>query len=51
MIQNINKNGILKHFDILFESLTKICQRSELKSAHFGSAFASFLYNYSISCI
>jgi len=49
MIQNTNKNGIIKNFDIIFIALKAISKRKELKSANYLTAFAVFLFNVSIT--
>lgn len=51
LIQNSNKGGVLKNADIIFQSLIEINKRSELKSANYLSAYASFLYNFSIAVV
>lgn len=42
---------MLKNADIIFQSLIEINKRSELKSANYLSAYASFLYNFSIAVV
>lgn len=41
----------MKNADIIFQSLIEINKRSELKSANYLSAYASFLYNFSIAVV
>jgi hypothetical protein len=51
LIQNANKGGILKHADIIFGALIQINKRANLRNASYLSAYASFLFNFSIACI
>ena len=49
MIQNTNKNGIVKHADIIFSSVDNFSQKTELKNKGLLAAVASFLFNFSVS--
>ena len=49
MIQNTNKNGIVKHADIVFSSVENFSARSELQNKGLLAAVASFLFNFSVS--
>jgi len=42
---------MLKHADIVFQALNVISKRAELKSGHYLSAFASLLFNFSVTFI
>lgn len=49
MIQNTNKNGIVKHADIVFSSLENFSKRGELQNKNLLAAVAGFLFNFSVS--
>lgn len=42
---------MIKHADIVLTSLIHITKRSNFRNSGYLSAFASFLYNFSIACI
>ncbi len=50
MIQNTNKNGIIKCGDLLFSAIDKFSKKSELKNKSFLlAAVAGFLFNFSVT--
>ena len=49
MIQNTNKNGIVKHADIIFSSVENFSKRSDLQNKGLLAAIAGFLFNFSVS--
>ena len=49
MIQNTNKNGIVKHADIVFSSVEAFSLRTDLQNKGLLAAVASFLFNFSVS--
>lgn len=49
MIQNTNKNGVVKHARILFDSILKFSERTELQSKGLLGAVAGFLFNFSVT--
>lgn len=51
MLQNTNKNGILKHADIIFSSVLNFSQKKELQNKNLLAAIAGFIYNLSISFV
>jgi hypothetical protein len=50
LIQNANKNSMLKHASIVFQSL-KVVSQKELNSSSYLSAFTSLLFNFSVTFI
>ena len=42
---------MLRHADIVFNSMLSISKRGNLKNANFLATMASFLYNFSIACV
>lgn len=42
---------MIKNAEIIFLSLAEISKRGDLKSANYMSAYAAFLYNFSIAFI
>jgi hypothetical protein len=51
MLQNTNKNGILKHADIIFSSVLNFSQKKELQNKNLLAAISGFIYNLSISFV
>lgn len=49
MIQNTNKNGIVKCIDILFNSVENFSKRTDLKNKNLLSAIAGFMFNFSVT--
>lgn len=49
MIQNTNKNGIVKCGDMLFNSIENFSKRSELKNKNLLAAVAGFMFNFSVT--
>lgn len=49
MIQNTNKNGIVKCGDLLFNSIDNFSKRVELKNKNLLTAVAGFLFNFSVT--
>lgn len=49
MIQNTNKNGIVKCGDLLFSAIDKFSKKSELKNKSLLAAVAGFLFNFSVT--
>ena len=49
MIQSTNKNGLLKHADMVFNSVENFSNKYQLKSKNLISVFAGFMFNYSVT--
>lgn len=48
MIQNTNKNGLIKHGDIVFSSVENFSNKRQVTNKNLEAAIAGFLFNYSV---
>lgn len=48
MIQNTNKNGMIKHGDLVFGSVENFTKKIKITNKNLESAFAGFMFNYSV---
>ena len=49
MIQNTNKNGVLKHAGIVFSAVSNFSKKKELQNKNLLAAIAGFLFNFSVT--
>ena len=49
MIQNTNKNGIIKHAGIVFGSVSNFSKKKQLQNKNLLGAVAGFLFNFSVA--
>ena len=49
MIQNTNKNGIIKHYGLVFSSMFNFSQKKELKNKNLLGTIAGFIFNFSVA--
>ena len=48
MIQNTNKNGMIKHGDLVFGSVENFTKKIKITNKNLESAFAGFMFKYNV---